>query len=78
MFDPAPLSWDVCQGLDCFSPACGRKWALCPGSFCSCQSKIGAEPMAVGTGRVIFCESCWYLLEKGEMLQAQEERRNQV
>lgn len=42
-------------------------------------ARSGQSQRLQAQGRALFCESCWYLLEKkkGEMLQAQEERRKQ-
>lgn len=64
-FDPAPLSWALGQGLDCFSPAGGRKWALCPGSFRQLPGHVQGRAKGCRHKEGLFIgESCWFLLEK--------------
>lgn len=68
MFDPAPLCWALCQGLVALA-------LLVAGSGRCVPDRSGQSQWLQARGSAVFCESCWYLLQKGEMAQAQEERR---
>lgn len=74
VFDPAPVCWDGGQGLIALAllvAGSGRCVLIIPAA----RARSGQSQWLQAQGNVLFCENCWCLLEKGEMAQAQEERR---